>query len=91
MPELTLSRSSPEEPIVAIDHLSRTFRGFKALDDVSFTVQRGTVFGLVGENGAGKSTLIKHILGLWRAERGRVRVFGLDPVADPASVLQRIG
>jgi ABC-2 type transport system ATP-binding protein len=91
MPELTLSDSSPAEPVVAIDHLSRTFRGRQALDDVSFTVQRGTVFGLVGENGAGKSTLIKHILGLWRAERGSVRVFGLDPVAEPAKVLGRIG
>jgi ABC-2 type transport system ATP-binding protein len=79
------------EPVVAVDHLSRTFRGRKALDDVSFRVERGTVFGLVGENGAGKSTLIKHILGLWRAESGTVRAFGLDPVAEPAAVLGRIG
>jgi ABC-2 type transport system ATP-binding protein len=90
MPELTLG-GAPAEPIVAVTHLSRTFRGRKALDDVSFTVERGTVFGLVGENGAGKSTLIKHLLGLWRAERGTVRVFGLDPVAEPATVLGRIG
>lgn len=79
------------EPVVAVDHLTRTFRGRKALDDVTFTVERGTVFGLVGENGAGKSTLIKHILGLWRAESGTVRAFGLDPVAQPAAVLGRIG
>jgi ABC-2 type transport system ATP-binding protein len=45
----------------------------------------------VGANGAGKTTLIKHILGLLRAERGAVRVFGLDPVADPVGVLSRIG
>jgi len=90
MPELVRSRP-PAEPIVAVMHLSRTFRGRKALDDVSFTVERGTVFGLVGENGAGKSTLIKHLLGLWRAESGTVRVFGLDPVAEPAAVLGRIG
>jgi ABC-type glutathione transport system ATPase component len=49
------------------------------------------MFGLVGENGAGKSTLIKHLLGLWRAETARVRVFGIDPVVDPPSVLGRIG
>jgi ABC-2 type transport system ATP-binding protein len=91
MPELIVSGSSPAEPVVAVDCLSRTFRGHKALDAVSFSVERGTVFGLVGENGAGKSTLIKHILGLWRAERGTVRVFGLDPVAEPAAVLGRIG
>ncbi|MBI2840276.1 MAG: ABC transporter ATP-binding protein [Acidobacteria bacterium] len=52
---------------------------------------RGAVYGLVGANGAGKTTLIKHLLGLLRAESGSVRVFGLDPVADPVSVLSRIG
>ena len=49
------------------------------------------VVGLVGENGAGKTTLIKHILGLLKAQTGSVRVFGLDPVADPVGVLSRIG
>ena len=52
---------------------------------------RGAVYGLVGANGAGKTTLIKHILGLLRAQSGSVRVFGLDPVADPVGVLSRIG
>jgi ABC-2 type transport system ATP-binding protein len=91
MPELVIHQSSPTDPVVTVTHLSRTFDGHQALDDVSFAVERGTVFGLVGENGAGKSTLIKHLLGLWRAERGSVRVFGLDPVAEPAAVLGRIG
>src|SRR6185503_1917442 len=45
----------------------------------------------VGANGAGKTTLIKHILGLLRAQSGSVRVFGVDPVADPVAVLSRIG
>lgn len=90
MPELRLHDSSPDT-VVAVTNLSRTFGARKALDDVSFTVTRGTVFGLVGENGAGKSTLIKHLLGLWRAEAGSVRVFGLDPVAGPTAVLGRIG
>ena len=52
---------------------------------------RGAVYGLVGANGAGKTTLIRHILGLLRAQSGSVRVFGLDPVADPVAVLSRIG
>ena len=77
--------------VVAVADLSRRFGAVKALDEVSLTVPRGCVFGLVGENGAGKSTLIKHLLGLWRAETGSVRVFGLDPVADPPLVLRRIG
>jgi ABC-2 type transport system ATP-binding protein len=54
-------------------------------------VTRGAVHGLVGANGAGKTTLIKHVLGLLRAQSGSVRVFGLDPVADPVCVLSRIG
>src|SRR5262245_26585487 len=76
---------------VDVSHLSRTFGAKKALDDVSFQVERGGVFGLDGENGSGKSPLIKHLLGLWRAESGSVGVFGLDPVADPVGVLGRIG
>jgi ABC-type multidrug transport system ATPase subunit len=79
------------EPVVTITNLSRRFDSKAALDDVTLTVPRGSVFGLVGENGAGKSTLIKHLLGLWRAQTGSVRVFGLDPVADPVGVLGRIG
>jgi ABC-2 type transport system ATP-binding protein len=71
--------------------LSRRFGDKAALQDVSVEVRRGCVFGLVGENGAGKSTLLKHLLGLWRAETGTVRVFGKDPVRDPVSVLGRIG
>src|SRR6516162_5391110 len=80
-----------DENVIAIRNLSRRFGSKNALDGVSLSVKRGTVFGLVGENGAGKSTLIKHLLGLWRAEAGQVRVFGLDPVSNPVSVLGRIG
>jgi ABC-2 type transport system ATP-binding protein len=74
-----------------VTQLSRAFGSRKALDAVTLAVPRGSVFGLVGENGAGKSTLIKHLLGLWRAQTGCVRVFGLDPVSEPAAVLGRIG
>jgi ABC-2 type transport system ATP-binding protein len=83
--------SNVTEPVVAVTHLSRRFGQTLALDDVTFAVPRGCVFGLVGENGAGKSTLVKHLLGLWRAASGSVRVFGLDPVQAPAVVLGRIG
>lgn len=79
------------EDVVAITNLSRRFGSKTALNDVSLGAPQGSVFGLVGENGAGKTTLIKHILGLLRAEAGAVRVFGMDPVADPVSVLGRIG
>jgi len=55
------------------------------------SLPRGAVYGLVGANGAGKTTLIRHILGLLRAQSGSVRIFGVDPVADPVAVLSRIG
>src|SRR3954464_8626899 len=82
---------SSAEAVVAITNLSRRFGPKAALDHVSLYVTRGGVFGLVGENGAGKTTLIKHILGLLKAETGSVRVFGLDPVADPVVVIGRVG
>ncbi len=84
-------RLSDDTSMITITNLSRRFGSKLALDRVSLEVKPGCVFGLVGENGAGKSTLIKHILGLLRAETGTVRVFGLDPVADPVGVLSRIG
>jgi ABC-2 type transport system ATP-binding protein len=79
------------ETVVSVTGVTRRFGAKTALDDVTLTVPRGTVYGLVGANGAGKTTLIKHVLGLLRAECGSVRVFGLDPVADPVGVLSRIG
>src|ERR1041384_3011263 len=82
---------SSAEAVVAVSDLSRRFGPKTVLDQLSMYVPRGSVFGLVGENGAGKTTLIKHLLGLLRAESGSVRVFGRDPVADPVSVLSRIG
>jgi ABC-2 type transport system ATP-binding protein len=79
------------ESVINLSELTRRFGTTTALDSVSLSLPRGAVYGLVGANGAGKTTLIKHILGLLRAERGSVRVFGLDPVANPVAVLSRIG
>jgi ABC-2 type transport system ATP-binding protein len=79
------------ETVIEVSDLTRRFGVRTALDSVTLSMRRGAVYGLVGANGAGKTTLIKHILGLLRAESGRVRVFGLDPVADPVAVLSRIG
>src|SRR5258708_1141315 len=82
---------SKHEVAVEIRNLTRLFGLRLALDRVSLTVPRGAVLGLVGVNGSGKTTLIKHILGLYRAQAGRVTVLGRDPVADPVGVLSRIG
>src|SRR5688572_20908828 len=77
--------------VIEIREVSRRFGKKEALSDVSLSVPRGCVFGLVGENGAGKTTLIKHVLGLLKAQVGVVRVFDRDPVEDPVGVLGRIG
>jgi ABC-2 type transport system ATP-binding protein len=79
------------DAIIEVWKLGRRFGRTRALDNVTLSVPRGTVLGLVGVNGSGKTTLIKHLLGLYRAEEGSVRVFGLDPVAHPVEVLSRIG
>jgi ABC-2 type transport system ATP-binding protein len=82
---------SSHTPVVEVYGLTRRFGAQRALDDVSLSIPRGVVFGLVGENGAGKTTLIKHLLGLYKAQTGTVRVFDRDPVRDPVGVLSRIG
>ena len=79
------------ETVVSVRNLTRRFGRHHALNDVSLSIPRGCVYGLVGENGAGKTTLIKHLLGLIVPTAGSVRVFGRDPVADPPGVLSRIG
>ena len=82
---------SASSTIIDIHRVTRHFGSKTALDDISLTVPRGGVFGLIGGNGAGKTTLIKHILGMFRAQAGTVRVFGEDPVQNPLGTLGRIG
>ena len=84
-------RRSVTGSMVEVNGLSRRFNGTLALDEVSYRAGEAKVYGLVGANGAGKTTLIKHLLGLFRAKSGSVRMFGLDPVRNPVQVLRRTG
>jgi ABC-2 type transport system ATP-binding protein len=77
--------------VVEMRRVTRKFGDKTALDDVSLSIPRGGVFGLIGANGAGKTTIIKHILGMLKAQTGLVQVFGLNPVENPAGTLGRIG
>lgn len=86
-----MTQETMQNNIVEVRQLSRRFKRCTALSEVSLDIPKGGVFGLVGENGAGKTTLIKHILGLYYAEEGSVRVFGNDPVGNPEQVLAHIG
>ena len=71
--------------------LTKAFGRNRGIDDVSFTVQRGEVFGFLGPNGAGKSTTIRLILGLYNPTAGLVRVQGRDPTSDPVGVHRAVG
>ena len=78
-------------PVIVVDHLSRNFGAFKAVDDVTFDVRRGEVFGFLGSNGAGKSTTIRMLCGLLKPTSGRATVDGRDVGSDPEGVKARIG
>jgi ABC-2 type transport system ATP-binding protein len=77
--------------VIEIRNVTRRFGTKLALDNVSLSVPRGGVFGLIGGNGAGKTTLLKHLMGMLQPQSGSVRVFGLDPIAQPVGVLSRMG
>ena len=76
--------------MLEIKNLTKTFGGFKALDDLSVTVPKGAVYGLVGPNGAGKSTAIRHMTGVYRPDSGEVLMEG-SPVYENPEVKERIG
>jgi ABC-2 type transport system ATP-binding protein len=78
-------------PVIEVSHLSKRYPNRLAVDDVSFTVGAGEIFGIVGPNGAGKTTTVECIDGLRRPDGGTVRVLGLDPWADRVRVRQQVG
>ena len=82
---------SLEPPAVEVDRLSVRYGELEAVKDVSFTASRGEVVALLGPNGAGKTTTVETLEGYRRPDAGRVRVLGLDPVADHAGLTERIG
>ena len=76
--------------MLEVCNLTKTFGNFKALDDLSMTVPKGAVYGLVGPNGAGKSTAIRHITGVYRPDCGTVRMDGVS-VYEMPSIKKRMG
>ena len=78
-------------PAIQVEHLTRRFGDFVAVDDVSMNVEAGEVFGFLGSNGAGKSTTIRMLCWLLRPTSGRAVVGGLDVGRDPEGVKRRIG
>lgn len=81
----------PSPVVIDVRHLTRKFGELVAVDDVSFQVHRGTIFGLLGPNGSGKSTIIRMLCGVLEPTSGRAIVLGHDVGTDPESVKRRIG
>ena len=83
--------TSNEQVAISAQHLVRRFGAFTAVNDVSFTVQQGAIFGFLGPNGSGKTTVIKMLTGLLPLSGGESSVLGLDVRKDPEGVRETIG
>ena len=79
------------EPAVSVKSLTKSFGTRKVVDDLSFDVQKGEVFALLGHNGAGKSTTIDLILGLKAPDGGSARILGMDAAKNRKQVFERVG
>ncbi|MGW5715669.1 ABC transporter ATP-binding protein [Amycolatopsis sp. NPDC003865] len=78
-------------PLIEVTDLRKRYGTRVAVDGVSFTVERGEVFGILGTNGAGKTTTVECLQGLRRADSGEISVLGLDPATDRAALTRRVG
>ena len=76
--------------MLEMKNVTKCFDGFKALDDLTLTVPKGAVYGLVGPNGAGKSTAIRHLTGVYRPDSGSITMEG-RPIYENPEVKARIG
>jgi ABC-2 type transport system ATP-binding protein len=77
--------------VIEVDGLVKVYDGKRVVDDVTFAVEKGEIFGILGPNGAGKTTTVEAISGLRRPDGGRVSVFGLDPQRDGVEIKERLG
>lgn len=77
--------------IIQVNHLSKQFKEIKAVDDLSFTVEAGDVYGFLGQNGAGKSTCIRMLLTLIKPSEGSIRIFDKDLSTHRTAILKQVG
>ncbi|MEV1330212.1 ABC transporter ATP-binding protein [Micromonospora costi] len=78
-------------PVIEVTNLHKRYGDLVAVDDVSFTVETGEIFGILGPNGAGKTTTVECVAGLRVPDGGGVSVLGLDPRRDAAPLRERVG
>ncbi len=79
------------QPVVHVSAIRKTYGRTVAVDDVSFEVQPGEIFGLIGPNGAGKTTTMECVAGLRTPDRGAIAVLGLNPTRQRNKLQERIG
>jgi ABC-2 type transport system ATP-binding protein len=79
------------DTVITVENLRKAYGGTVAVDEVSFEVRRGEIFGVLGPNGAGKTTTVECLQGLRRRDAGRVEVLGLDPDRDADRLRRRTG
>src|SRR5437762_8517270 len=77
--------------VIEVAQLRKLYGSTVAVDDVSFEVFEGEIFGLIGPNGAGKTTTMECVEGVRKADAGRATVLGLDPARDANALQERIG
>jgi ABC-2 type transport system ATP-binding protein len=83
--------SMAREPVVHVEAIRKTYGRTVAIDEVSFSVAPGEIFGLIGPNGAGKTTTLECVEGLRTPDRGAISVLGLNPTRDAYALQERIG
>jgi ABC-type multidrug transport system ATPase subunit len=76
---------------IQVDHLTKNFGSFTSVDNLSFSVSEGEVYGFLGQNGAGKSTTIRMLLSLIKPTSGSIKIFGKSITEDRENILQRTG
>ena len=79
------------QTVIDVSDLTKFYGDFKALDNVSFNVEKGWVYGYLGPNGAGKTTTIRTMLGLLKPDRGEVRIGGVNPAMNPVEAFRSVG
>ncbi|MFA5860482.1 MAG: ABC transporter ATP-binding protein [Candidatus Thermoplasmatota archaeon] len=77
--------------VITVDALTKTYGKARGIEDVTFDVRKGEVFGFLGPNGAGKTTTIRCMLDLLRPTAGRIEILGMDPRADAPRIATRVG
>jgi ABC-type multidrug transport system ATPase subunit len=89
--DLPFERRPKQDVLVEVEGLVKKFDGFTAVDDISFSVRRGEIFGFLGPNGSGKTTTIRVLCGILPPSSGMVRVVGTDMAVRPEDAQGRIG